>query len=152
MKCFFRPLTEECKEKWKNPSVAIAYDSRYKSREFAFLAANILSSMGVKAYVFNELTPTPVLSYAVRALKTCGGIVITASHNPKEYNGYKVYGADGAQMSPEDTQKVVEKIENITDYLSVSGKGDEKYIVPVPKTLDEDYVKSWKSSRYPPRR
>ena len=121
--------------------VVISYDTRRKSEEFAVAAAKVLSENGIKAYLFDDVHPVPMLSYAVRYLNAFAGIMITASHNPKEYNGYKVYGADGAQMSPEDTQKVVEKIENITDYLSVSGKGDEKYIVPVPKTLDEDYVK-----------
>jgi phosphoglucomutase len=101
------------KEKWKNPSVAIAYDSRYKSREFAFSTASILSSMGIKAYVFNELTPTPVLSYAVRALKACGGIVITASHNPKEYNGYKVYNEKGCQITDEAAKEITNAIEGV---------------------------------------
>lgn len=98
-------------EKENNPSVVIAYDSRYKSREFAFLAADILSSMGVKAYVFNELTPTPVLSYTVRKLDASGGIVITASHNPKEYNGYKVYNEHGCQITDGAAKEITAKIE-----------------------------------------
>ena len=97
---------------FKNPSVAIAYDSRYKSREFAFLSADILSAMGIKAYVFNELTPTPVLSYAVRELGTSGGIVITASHNPKEYNGYKVYNEKGCQITDEAAKEITKYIES----------------------------------------
>ena len=97
--------------KWQNPSVVIAYDSRYKSREFAFLAANILSSMGIKAYVFDELTPTPVLSFAVRVLGASGGIVITASHNPKEYNGYKVYNEHGCQITDEAAKAITQNIE-----------------------------------------
>jgi len=96
--------------KWKNPSVVIAYDSRRKSREFAYLAANILSSRGIKAYVFNELTPTPVLSYAVRALRASGGIVITASHNPKEYNGYKVYNEHGCQITDGAAMEITAEI------------------------------------------
>lgn len=98
-------------KKWNKPSVVIAYDSRYKSREFAFLAADILSSMGIKAYVFNELTPTPVLSYAVRKLGASGGIVITASHNPKEYNGYKVYNEHGCQITDEAAKVITQNIE-----------------------------------------
>ena len=98
-------------EKENSPSVAIAYDSRYKSREFAFLAADILSSMGIKAYVFDELTPTPVLSYAVRKLGASGGIVITASHNPKEYNGYKVYNEHGCQITDEAAKAITQNIE-----------------------------------------
>ena len=81
-----------------------------------------------------------MLSYAVRYLGTVAGIMITASHNPKEYNGYKVYGADGAQMSPEDTEKVVSYINKIEDYLSVTGDFDSELILPVPKKLDEDYI------------
>ena len=102
---------EYLSQKWKKPSVVIAYDSRYKSREFAFLAADILSSMGIKAYVFNELTPTPVLSYAVRKLGASGGIVITASHNPKEYNGYKVYNEHGCQITDEAAKAITQNIE-----------------------------------------
>ena len=97
-------------EKWDKPSVVIAYDSRYKSREFAFLAADILSSMGIKAHVFDELTPTPVLSYAVRKLGASGGIVITASHNPKEYNGYKVYNEHGCQITDEAAKEITQSI------------------------------------------
>jgi phosphoglucomutase len=81
-----------------------------------------------------------MLSYAVRYLQTVAGVMITASHNPKEYNGYKVYGADGAQMSPEDTAKVVSYIEKIDDYLSVEGDKNSPLITPVPKKLDEDYI------------
>lgn len=102
---------EYLNKKWNKPSVVIAYDSRYKSREFAFLAANILSSMGVKAYVFSELTPTPVLSYAVRKLGASGGIVITASHNPKEYNGYKVYNEHGCQITDDAAKAITQNIE-----------------------------------------
>lgn len=98
-------------EKYKEPSVVIAYDSRNKSREFAFLSADILSSMRIKVFVFNELTPTPVLSYAVRKLKASGGIVITASHNPKQYNGYKVYNEHGCQITDNAAKEITEKIE-----------------------------------------
>ena len=97
-------------------SVVIAYDSRYKSREFAFLAADILSSMGIKTYVFNELAPTPVLSYAVRKLGANGGIVITASHNPKEYNGYKVYNEHGCQITDEAAKEITKNIKKF-DYF-----------------------------------
>ena len=93
-------------------SVAIAYDSRNKSREFAFLSAEIFSSKGIKAYIFDELAPTPVLSFAVRYLKTSAGVVVTASHNPKEYNGYKVYNEKGCQITEEAARAITEKIEN----------------------------------------
>jgi len=82
-----------------NHSVVIAYDSRNMSREFAERAATVLSSKGIKTYVFDKLTPTPVLSFAVRELSCAAGIVITASHNPKEYNGYKVYNEHGCQIT-----------------------------------------------------
>ena len=120
--------------------VVISYDTRRKSREFAEVSAQVLAKNGIKAYLFDDVHPVPMLSYAVRYLKTIAGIMITASHNPKEYNGYKVYGEDGAQMSPEDTKKVVSYIQEITDYLSVSGVESSPLIVPVPAKLDEDYI------------
>ena len=81
-------------------SVAIAYDSRNNSSFFAQTAAGVLASHGIKVYIFNTLMPTPVLSFAVRYLKCSAGIVCTASHNPKEYNGYKVYDSNGCQLTP----------------------------------------------------
>lgn len=96
----------------ENKSVVIAYDSRNMSRKFAFLAADILSGAGVKAYIFNTLMPTPVLSFAVRYLKTSAGIVITASHNPKEYNGYKVYNEKGCQITDGAAKDILSEIEN----------------------------------------
>ncbi len=120
--------------------VVISYDTRRKSAEFAKVSAEVLAKNGVKAYLFDDVHPVPMLSYAVRYLKTVAGIMITASHNPKEYNGYKVYGEDGAQMSPEDTEKVVGYISQITDYLSVERVEDSPLIVSVPKKLDEDYI------------
>ena len=95
----------------ENKSAVIAYDSRNMSREFAFLAADIFSGAGIKTYVFNKLMPTPVLSFAVRYLKASVGIVITASHNPKEYNGYKVYNEKGCQITDEAAKKILSEIE-----------------------------------------
>ena len=120
--------------------VVISYDTRRKSAEFAKAAASVLAKNGIKAYLFDDVHPVPMLSFAVRYLNTVAGIMITASHNPKEYNGYKVYGEDGAQMSPEDTEKVVSYIEKIDDYLSVSGDENSELILPVPAKLDEDYI------------
>ena len=120
--------------------VVISYDTRRKSEEFAKAAAGVLAKNGIKAYLFDDVHPVPMLSYAVRYLGTIAGVMITASHNPKEYNGYKVYGADGAQMSPEDTEKVVSYISQIEDYLSVTADENSALIVPVPKKLDEDYI------------
>ena len=120
--------------------VVVSYDTRRKSQEFAKATAGVLAQNGIKAYLFDEVHPVPMLSYAVRYLKTMAGVMITASHNPKEYNGYKVYGEDGAQMSPEDTDKVVGYIHQIDDYFSVSADENSPLIVSVPKKLDEDYI------------
>ena len=98
-------------------SIVIAYDSRNKSAEFARLAAEIMSFKGIKAYLFSELTPTPVLSFAVRYLKASAGIVLTASHNPKEYNGYKVYNSLGCQITDEAAKAITAKI-NEYDYFN----------------------------------
>lgn len=130
--------------------VVISYDTRRKSAEFARAAAGVLAKNGVRAYLFDDVHPVPMLSYAVRYLRTVAGIMITASHNPKEYNGYKVYGADGAQMSPEDTEKVVGYISEITDYLSVGGVENSSLILPVPEKLDEDYIEELSRLRLSP--
>lgn len=99
--------------------VAISYDTRRNSELFARTAAGVLLHNDIKVYIYPEARPVPMLSYAVRHLNAFAGIMITASHNPKEYNGYKVYGEDGAQMSPEATEEVVKYITAITDYFSV---------------------------------
>ena len=99
--------------------VAIAFDSRNKSAEFAQTAARVLASMGVQAYLFESLRPTPVLSFTVRHVGAAGGIVITASHNPKEYNGYKVYGPDGGQMVSPAADELVAEIEKIDNYFDI---------------------------------
>lgn len=99
------------KERFENPKVAIAYDSRIKSDRFAKEAACVFAANGVKAYIFPELEPTPVLSFAVRELMLSGGVVITASHNPSKYNGYKAYGADGCQMTIDAAAAVLAQIE-----------------------------------------
>lgn len=103
----------------KKRGVVIAYDPRYMSREFAFESAAVLGKHGVKSYVFEALRPTPELSFAVRYLNCFSGIVITASHNPPEYNGYKVYGEDGGQMPPEGANAVTEYMNAIQDVFSV---------------------------------
>lgn len=105
--------------------VAISYDTRNKSELFARVAAGVLLYNDIKVYVYPEPRPVPMLSYAVRSLNAFAGIMITASHNPKEYNGYKVYGEDGAQMSPENTAEVVKYISENNDYLSIKEKSIE---------------------------
>ena len=144
---WIKTLGEEAKAR----GVVISYDTRRKSQEFARVSAEVLAKNGIKAYLFDDVRPVPMLSYAVRYLKTVAGIMITASHNPKEYNGYKVYGEDGAQMSPEDTEKVVSYIERIDDYLSVTGEKDSPLILPVPKKLDEDYIEELASLTLSPK-
>ncbi|MCY8595257.1 phospho-sugar mutase, partial [Bacillus haynesii] len=104
--------------------VVIAYDSRHKSPEFAMEAAKTLAENGVQTYVFDELRPTPELSFAVRELNAFAGIVITASHNPPEYNGYKVYGEDGAQLPPADADKLIGYVNAIENELEIEA-GDE---------------------------
>ncbi|MDE7453397.1 MAG: phospho-sugar mutase [Clostridia bacterium] len=127
--------------------VVISYDTRLKSDEFAKAAAEVLAANGIKAYLFSDVHPVPMLSFAVRCLNTVAGIMVTASHNPKQYNGYKVYGEDGAQMSPEDTEVVVGYIQKIEDYLGVAAPTAEqvkKYIKPVPSKVDKKYYKELK--------
>ncbi len=122
--------------------VVISYDTRRKSKEFAYASALVLVSNGIKAYLFDEVHPVPMLSYAVRQLGTIAGIMITASHNPKEYNGYKVYGEDGAQMSPEATAEVVKYINEIGDCTSDKILCDEavsRKIKSAGKSVDKKY-------------
>lgn len=113
----------------KGPSVVIAYDSRNKSAEFSKIAALTLAANGIKAYVFEALRPTPELSFAVRELKATAGIVITASHNPPEYNGYKVYDEFGGQIIPEKANVILSYIEAIEDLFYISELDEEEAIV-----------------------
>lgn len=106
-------LADYVKEAFDKPSVAIAYDSRIKSDVFAKQAASVLAANGIKVYIYPELMPTPMLSFAVRELNCSAGIVITASHNPAKYNGYKVYGPDGCQLTLEAAEIVLGKIEAV---------------------------------------
>ncbi len=122
--------------------VVIAFDSRNMSEEFAKASATVLSSFGIGAYIFNELTPTPILSYAVRILKAGAGIVITASHNPKEYNGYKVYNEKGCQI----TDKAAKEIQNYIkecNYFEKYEKNDALITVIYNEIL-EDYLETIK--------
>ena len=124
--------------------VVISFDTRRKSKEFAYYSALVLATNGIKVYLFDQVHPVPMLSYAVKKLKTFAGIMITASHNPKEYNGYKVYGEDGAQMSPEATEKVVKYMEMIGTPISDKILCDEKFekkIKSVPRCVDKTYYK-----------
>ena len=128
----------------KKSGVVISYDTRRYSYEFAYATALVLVSNGINAHIFNDVHPVPMLSFAVREMKAVAGVMITASHNPKEYNGYKVYGSDGAQMSVEATKEVVKYIDEIADALSDKILFDEsknKLIKVVSKKIDKKYYK-----------
>lgn len=128
------------KENFENPSIAIAYDSRINSELFAWVSARIMAKNGIKVYIYNELMPTPMLSYAVRYYKCDGGIVITASHNPAKYNGYKVYGPDGCQAGPEMADAILSYI-NKTDIFGVElAEKDDANINIIPETVIESFI------------
>ena len=137
-------------EKEKQHSVVIAYDCRRNSLTFAKESARVLATMGIKVFLFPKITPTPELSFAVRHLKTSGGIVVTASHNPPEYNGYKIYDNSGCQLVPDLADIVIKEIEKAPDYFDIKV---EEYDVLVKKGLievldteiDDEYLKKVKS-------
>lgn len=104
----------------QDKGIVIAYDSRFMSPEFSLEAAKVFCANGIKAYLFDELRPTPQLSFAVRYLKAAAGVVVTASHNPKQYNGYKVYGEDGGQLSIDGSNAVISEINSIPDITKVN--------------------------------
>ena len=125
--------------------VVIAYDSRHKSYDFAIESAKVLAANGIKAYVFDELRPTPELSFAVRYLKAARGIVITASHNPKEYNGYKAYGEDGGQLPPKSSDYVIGIIESIDIFDGVKVMDEQAargagLLVTIGKDVDDAFL------------
>lgn len=114
----------------KNRGVVIAHDSRFKSREFCIQTANTLAACGIKAYIFDDLRTTPELSFAVRNLNCIAGVVITASHNPPEYNGYKVYWEDGAQVMPNIADAITKEVNSINDYSKIPTiKEDQKSLI-----------------------
>ncbi len=107
------------RDKYNAPKVSIAYDSRHMSKEFAEYAARVLAANDIKVYLYDRLTPTPMLSFAVRELKCSGGIVITASHNPKEYNGYKVYGDDGCQVTDVPAAEIIKCVNEVASFEEI---------------------------------
>ncbi|MBB6216383.1 phosphoglucomutase [Anaerosolibacter carboniphilus] len=134
----------------RQKGVVIAYDSRHMSPEFAEEAALVMNGNGIKAYLFEALRTTPELSYAVRELGCAGGIVITASHNPPEYNGYKVYGEDGGQIIPDEAEKIINEIQGIKDYSSVNYITKEEalsqeLLVMIGEEIDRKYIDRVKS-------
>lgn len=140
----FASYIEKLGEEAKQRGVVIAYDSRHKSPEFAMEAAKTLATNGIQAYVFDSLRPTPELSFAVRYLRAIGGIVITASHNPPEYNGYKVYNEDGGQLPPADADVLIEMVNAIENELEIkveeeSVLRDKGLIKIIGKEVDDAY-------------
>ncbi len=103
--------------------IAIAHDSRNNSRYFAQVVADVCSANGIQVYMFSELRPTPLLSFAIRYLNCESGVVITASHNPKEYNGYKAYWVGGAQVVPPHDKNIIKEVNAITSFNQVKFKG-----------------------------
>ena len=133
------------KESGADKGVAIAYDSRRMSREFADEAALCLNANGIKAYVFESLRPTPELSFAVRELSCISGIVITASHNPSDYNGYKVYWEDGAQITSPKDALIIGEVNSISDYADVLTMNKDEAIekglyIQIGKEIDDKYM------------
>src|SRR5579862_5466238 len=122
------------------PKVAIAYDSRNNSKFFAETAAKVFAANGIKVYLFQSLRPTPELSFTIRQLGCQGGVVCTASHNPKEYNGYKAYWDDGGQLVPPHDQNVVNEAEKIGSVDEVKWAGGENNITIIGKEIDEAYM------------
>jgi phosphoglucomutase len=128
----------------KQIKLAIAHDSRNNSRFFAEVAANILSANGIHVYLFPELRPTPLLSFAIRYLKCHSGIVITASHNPKEYNGYKAYWHDGAQVVPPHDKNIIAEVNAITSFDQVKFEGNAANIHAIGPEVDKAYYEEVK--------
>lgn len=126
----------------KLSGIAIGYDNRHMSKEFAMDSAKVLASFGIKSYVFESLRPTPELSFAVRTLGCAGGIMITASHNPKEYNGYKLYDEKGCQLVPHLASQVIDRVNAVEDELAISVEltaEQEKCINIIGEAIDEKY-------------
>lgn len=120
--------------------VAIAHDSRNNSRQFAEITANVMAANGIRVFLFESLRPTPELSFAIRYLGCQGGVVCTASHNPKEYNGYKAYWNDGGQLVPPHDKNVIKEVDKIGSVDEVKWSGGEKNITIIGKDIDEAYL------------
>ena len=127
----------------KEEGVVISHDNRHMSREFTLLSAETLNDFGIKAYIFDSLRPTPELSFAVRYLKACAGIMITASHNPKQYNGYKVYDETGCQLVPDKIKRLLEIIDSLPNELEVENEVASKRgeTILLDNKVDDEYVR-----------
>lgn len=124
--------------------VAISHDNRHQSKEFARMSAEVLTSLGFRVFLFEDLRPTPELSFAVRHFHCIGGIMITASHNPKEYNGYKIYDETGCQLVPKEADKVIAEINEIQDYFNIETSKNHELIQYIGKDVDEVYIREVK--------
>lgn len=124
----------------ENIKVAIAYDSRNNSRHFAETTANVFSANNIEVYLFEDLRPTPELSYAIRELGCHSGVVVTASHNPKEYNGYKAYWNDGAQLIPPHDKNVIAEVQKISSIDDVKFEGNPDLIHSIGEEIDQKYL------------
>jgi len=133
------------KEKRESSGVVIAFDSRNMSKEFSEITANVFNANGIKTYVFERITPVPELSYAVRKLGAVAGVMITASHNPPKYNGYKVYWEDGAQITSPKDKQIIEEVNSISDYNEIKQIKKEEAIEKglynvIGKEIDDAYI------------
>ncbi len=128
------------KQVFGDVKVAIAHDSRNNSRFFAETAAHVFAANGAKVFLFEDMRPTPELSFAIRTLGCQGGVVCTASHNPKEYNGYKAYWNDGSQLVPPHDKNVIAEVEKIASVDDVKWNGSEENITIIGKEMDEKYI------------
>ena len=126
----------------QNKGVSIAYDSRIMSKEFAFEAAMVFSGNGIKVYMYDRIRSTPELSFTIRHLQNAGGLVLTASHNPPEYNGYKVYNETGCQLSTEETLSLTEKIAKISSFKDVKLDESLEHMVYLKDEVEDIYVKN----------
>lgn len=137
-------LANYVKEAFSEPSVAISYDSRIKSTDFAKAAAEVLAANGVKVHIYTELKPTPMLSFAVRALHCSAGIMVTASHNPAKYNGYKAYGSDGCQMTIDAADAVLAKINALDIFNDVKHMPfDEALVAGMISYIGDDVIEDY---------
>lgn len=140
----------------KRPRVAISYDCRHFSREFAEQAARVLAANGIETHLYDRLNPVPLLSYAVRTLKAQAGIMVTASHNPPIYNGFKVYGPDGAQVTPPRDQRIIQNYNELTDFESIPlmdlEKGRELGLIQsLGQEMEDSYFQDIKSACMNPK-
>lgn len=139
-------IIEKYSKEGKEKGVVIAYDSRYKSKEFCEETAKTLSAYGIKVYIFDNLRTTPELSFAVRYLNCIAGVVITASHNPPEYNGYKVYGFDGGQVCPDVANEIINEVNKIEDYSTIKTADiNDELITVLDNKVDDAFIEAVKS-------